>query len=104
MIAGVADAGAQDVGAAAQVLGGAGELPAEVREVAAAGVAQLDALEVAPDALVGVEVGRVGGQALQVQALRRARRSDRSESVASPCEGLLRGYVLDVYPIAQYAR
>jgi hypothetical protein len=65
----MADAGADNVGASAQPRGRGAQGAAEVGEVGAADVAQLDVLEVAPDALVeGIEVGGVAGQRLQVQA------------------------------------
>ena len=49
--------------------GGEPEVAAEVREGLAAEVPQLDVLEVAPDALVRVQVRGVAGERLQADAL-----------------------------------
>jgi hypothetical protein len=46
---------------------------AQVAQLAAADIAQLDALEGVPDALIRVEIGRVARQLLQLQALGRPR-------------------------------
>jgi len=46
---------------------------AQVTQIGAADIGQLDALEVVPDALIWVEIGRVAGQLLQLQALGRSR-------------------------------
>src|SRR5262245_41186687 len=43
------------------------EFPAQLVEVAAAAVPQFPALEEIPDALVGVQLGRVAGQSLRTQ-------------------------------------
>ncbi len=47
------------------------QLPAQLIKIMAAAVLELHALEEIPDTLVGVQLRRVGGQALQVQPLRR---------------------------------
>ncbi len=49
--------------------GGESEVASEMGEVQTADVGQLHALEVVPDALVGVEVWRVAGKLLQADAL-----------------------------------
>src|SRR5207245_3818195 len=64
----MADAGLDEVVLAAQAGGGVAELAAEVPQGRAAAVAELDVLEVAPDALVRVELGCVGGEPLQPDA------------------------------------
>src|SRR6266542_6485071 len=61
----MADAGSDDVALAAEPNGGVAELGAEVPQRRAAAVAEFDVLEVAPDALVGVQLGGVAGQLLQ---------------------------------------
>ena len=68
----MADEALQEEGLVAEALDCTEEAVFEPAEPRDAGVAELDALEVAPDALVGVEVGRVGGQPLQPQARRGA--------------------------------
>ena len=52
----------------AEAGGGEAELASEVWEVLAADVAQLDALEVVPDALVRVQVRGVAGELLELDA------------------------------------
>jgi hypothetical protein len=47
---------------------GEAEMASEMREVLAADVAQFDALEVVPDALVRIEVGGVAGELFQADA------------------------------------
>jgi hypothetical protein len=54
----------------AQALHPVSELDGKVIDIAAAEVSKLDMLEVRPDHLVGVQVGRVSGEALQVQPSR----------------------------------
>ncbi len=51
----------------AQALSGPNELRLQVVQIGAADVAQLDTLEVIPDALIGVEIGGIAGQLLQMQ-------------------------------------
>ena len=41
-------------------------------QVGAANIAQLDTLEIIPDALIRIEVGRISGQLLQMQAFGRS--------------------------------
>src|SRR5438876_525221 len=66
--ASLADACLDDARLAAEAGGRVPEFAAEVPERRAAAVPELHALQVAPDALVGVQLGRVGGQLLQAQA------------------------------------
>ena len=61
------EAGDETVGLAAQAANGEAEFPAQFVEVTAAAVLELGALEVVPDAFVGIELGRIGGQAFQVE-------------------------------------
>ena len=68
--------GLDEVALVAQALFGAAQLQVEFGQVAAAAVLELDALEQVPDPLVRIEVGRVAGQAFQVEALRRAAREE----------------------------
>ena len=58
---------------AAEAADGEAELPAELVEILAAAVPQLDALQQVPNALVGIEVWGVAGQAFQVQPRGRTR-------------------------------
>jgi hypothetical protein len=68
MVAGVLDAAGDDVGPAAQALGGAVQLAAQVAQVGAADVGQLDVLGLLPHALVeGVEDGGAAGQLHEAQ-------------------------------------
>jgi hypothetical protein len=53
----------------AEACGGESEVASEMSEGLTADVAQFDALEVAPDALVRVEVRRVAGELLQADAV-----------------------------------
>ena len=43
-----------------------------MREVQAAEITQLDPLQVAPEAFARIQLRRIGGQSLEVEALRRA--------------------------------
>ncbi len=73
----MANAAAEDAGLAAQAGGGAPELLAQVREIAAADVGEFDVLEVVPEALVErVELGRVAGQLDEPQPPGGARRKE----------------------------
>lgn len=65
-------AGANDVPFVTQTLACADHLVAEVGEVTAADIGQLDPLELVPDALVGVQIGRIPRQVLQMQPLGRS--------------------------------
>jgi hypothetical protein len=56
-----------DVPLVAEASGGETKLTSEVREVLAADVAQLDVLEVGPDALVGVQIWSVAREPLQLE-------------------------------------
>lgn len=67
--AAVAKAGGEEVDPPAQAADGESEFPAQFVEVPAAAVLQFPALEQSPDALVGIEFRRIGGQPLQMQAL-----------------------------------
>src|SRR5579871_879294 len=53
----------------AQAGDGQAELPLELREIMADEVAQLDALEMLPDAFVRIHLRRIAWQALQQQTL-----------------------------------
>ena len=55
-----------------QAFAGANQVGAQVGQVGAADVAELDAFEVGPDAFVRIEIGRVARQPLQLQALGRS--------------------------------
>lgn len=68
MVAALPDAALDDGPPVAKTGGGKSEVVSQVREVQAADVAQLDALEVAPDALVRVQIGGVAGELLQADA------------------------------------
>lgn len=72
----MADAGGEAVGSATEAAEGEAEFPAQLVEVAAAAVRELGAFEQVPDALVGIELRRIGRQAFQVQPLRRPRREE----------------------------
>ncbi len=61
-----------DLGFVTQALSSANELRLQVIQVGAANIAQLDALEIIPDALIRIEVGRIPGQLLQMQAFGRS--------------------------------
>lgn len=63
------EAGEEAVGAAAQAADGEAECPARLVEVVTAAVLQLAALEQIPDARVGIELRRLGGQPFEVQPL-----------------------------------
>ena len=52
-----------------QTLSGSDELGGQVLQVATADMAQLHPFEVIPDALIGVEIGRIARQLFQMQAL-----------------------------------
>ena len=65
MVATLAHATVDDVPLVAEASGGEPELAAQVGEVLAADVAQLDVLQVGPDALIRVQVGGVAGELLQ---------------------------------------
>lgn len=69
-IAARAEAGGEAGGLAAEPTDGQSEFPGEFIEIVAAPVPQLDPLEQIPDALIGVELRGVAGQAFQVQPLR----------------------------------
>ena len=68
MVAALPHAALDDVSFMAQAGGGEAEVTSEVRQVLAADVAQLDVLEVVPDALVRVEVRGVAGELLELDA------------------------------------
>ncbi len=70
------------MGRAAQATDGEAEFPPQLIHVLAAPVLQFASLQEIPDTLVGVEVGRGGGQALEVQALGRARREEVLDRLA----------------------
>lgn len=55
-----------------QTIGSFAQFGAQVRQVQAADIGEFDVLEIAPDAFIGVEVGRVAGQTFQVDTLRAA--------------------------------
>ncbi len=67
---------------ATEAADGEAELPAQFVQVLAAAVLQLDPLQQVPDALVGIQLGRVARQALQVQPLRRARGEELLDRLA----------------------
>ena len=62
---------AESGGLVAEASGGQADVAAEVREIAATHIAQFDALERVPEPLGWVQLGRVGGQGLEVQPLGR---------------------------------
>lgn len=68
MVPGLSDARLDDHALVTQTLFRAPQRNGQLAQVAAAEVAQLDALEIVPDALVGVQLRRVAGQLLQLQA------------------------------------
>jgi hypothetical protein len=68
MVAALPNAALDDVPLVAEAGGSEPELASQMREILAADVAQLDVLEVGPDALVGVQVRRVAGESLQLEA------------------------------------
>ena len=65
-------AGADDVALVAQAFARVDHLEAQVGQVAAADIGQLDPLEVVPDPLRRVQVRRIPRQALQPQPLGRS--------------------------------
>jgi hypothetical protein len=67
MVARLCDTGADDRAFVAQALLGPAQRQSQRGQVGTAEIAQLDPLEVVPDAFVRVQLGRVGGQLLQVQ-------------------------------------
>lgn len=69
MVAALPHAALDDVTLMAKTSGGQAEVASQVRQVLAADVAQLDVLEVGPDALVRVQIGSVAGQLLQADSL-----------------------------------
>ena len=68
MVAALAHAALDDVALVAEASGGEAEVTSEMWQVLAADVAQFDVLEVAPDALVRVEVRGVAGELLELDA------------------------------------
>jgi hypothetical protein len=68
MVAALSNAALDDGSSVAKASGSESEVVAQVREVQAADVAQLDVLEVAPAALVRVQIGGVAGELLQADA------------------------------------
>ena len=72
MIPGLSEAGLDDRELVPQALFRSAQRQSERGQIRAAAIAQLDALEVVPDALVGVEFGSIARQPLQVQAIGRA--------------------------------
>jgi hypothetical protein len=69
MIACLANTRLNDCALVAQPFLRAAERHGQLGHITAAQSAQLDALELVPDAFVGVELGSIPGQLLQVQAL-----------------------------------
>ena len=69
--------------AALQTADSEAEFPAELVSVAAAAVGKFAPFEPIPDALVGVELWRVGGQPFEVEPVRRTRRQERLHSTAA---------------------
>jgi hypothetical protein len=72
MIAALGDAALEDVAFVAQPLFGAPQGELKLGEVLATDVAQLTALQLRPDPLDGIEIGRVAGELLQMDPLGRA--------------------------------
>ena len=68
MVAALSDAALDDGPPVAEASGGEAEVAPQVWQVLAADVAQLDVLEVGPDALVRVQVRGVAGELLQADA------------------------------------
>lgn len=80
------DAGGDEAAFVAQALGrGAQGLP-QLGQAVATAVAQRDVLEVVPDTLVGVEIGRITGQAFQMHAGRGPVREEVFDGLA-PMDG-----------------
>jgi hypothetical protein len=67
----MSDIATEPSGLVAEAGGGQADLEAEVGEIAATHIAEFDAFERVPEALGWVQLGRVGRQGLQVQALGR---------------------------------
>ena len=72
MVARLCDAALDNCALVAQPLLGPTQHRGQLRQVVSALVAQFDALEVVPDALVRIELGGVSRQLLEMQAARRA--------------------------------
>ena len=79
----MAEAGDQAIGLAAETADGESQFPAEFVEVVAAAVRKLTALQQVPEAFGGIEVGRIGGQAFQMQPLRCARHEEVFDRLAA---------------------
>jgi hypothetical protein len=67
-VATLARAALYDFGFVAQALFGAHDLAVQVRQVNTTEIAQLNTLEIIPDAFIRVEIGGIAGQLLKVQA------------------------------------
>lgn len=67
----------------AQPLAGQAQFGTEFGEIIAAEVTQLDVLEIAPDAFIGIEVGRVPGELREVQPSRGAPRQEVFDDLRS---------------------
>ena len=72
MVAGLPNAGLNDVVLVPEASNGEAQLLFELRQIPTAHIPQLDSFEVVPDALVSVQVRRIAGQCLQVNAFRSA--------------------------------
>jgi hypothetical protein len=69
MVADFLDAALDDMATVPQAANRQPEFAAKLIQIGAAQVSKLDPLEVSPDPFVGIEVGRVAGKLLQVDAL-----------------------------------
>lgn len=78
----MAKAGCERVWSAAEAADGESEFPAQLVEVMAAAVLQFTLFEQVPDPFVGIEVGCVGGQPLQVQSFGRPSREEVFDRLA----------------------
>ena len=83
MVAALPDAALDDGPPVTKTSGGEAEVVSQVGEAQAADVAQLDVLEVAPDALVRVQIGGVAGELFQADALSSAAREEVLDRLAA---------------------
>ena len=81
-VATLAETGDEQVCPAAQAADRQPQFPAQLGEILTAAVRKLATLEQVPDPLIGVELGCVAGQPLQVQPLGRARREEVLDRLA----------------------
>ena len=75
-VAALGDAATEDLALVAEPLDGQAQFKPQLVQIGAAEVAQLDVLEIVPDALVGIQVRGVARQLRQLEARRRALRQE----------------------------